>query len=68
MHASENDFMFMAECIERDVKTILVEEDNMFIHQALDALYLLIYQNQNNPAQDYSFSLQFMSTLASTKN
>lgn len=41
----------MVECIERDVATLLVEENNMTIHQALDSLYLSdTYQKLINPA------------------
>lgn len=39
MKVSEADFQYMLECQERDIATILVEEENMTIHQALDVLY-----------------------------
>lgn len=39
MQVTEKDFEFMLECQERDIATILVEEQGMTIHQALDMLY-----------------------------
>lgn len=46
----------MVECIERDVATLLVEENNMTIHQALDSLYLSdTYQKLINPATGLYF-------------
>ena len=39
MHLTEKDFEFMLECQERDIATILAEEQKMTIHQALDLLY-----------------------------
>lgn len=46
----------MVECVERDVATLLVEENNMTIHQALDSLYLSdTYQKLINPATGLYF-------------
>jgi len=39
MKVSETDFQYMLECQERDIATLLVEEQHMTIHQALDVLY-----------------------------
>lgn len=56
MRVSKSDFKYMVECIERDVATLLVEENNMTIHQALDSLYLSdTYQKLINPATGLYF-------------
>lgn len=39
MKVSESDFQYMLECQERDIATLLVQEQHMTIHQALDVLY-----------------------------
>ena len=50
MNVSESDFQYMLECQERDIATILVEEQHMTIHQALDTLYASdTYKALQNP-------------------
>lgn len=50
MKVSESDFQYMIECQERDIATILVVEDHMTIHQALDSLYASdTYKALQNP-------------------
>lgn len=50
MKVSETDFQYMLECQERDIATILVDEDHMTIHQALDSLYASdTYKALQNP-------------------
>lgn len=39
MNVTENDFQYMLECQERDIATILVEQCEMSIRQALSVLY-----------------------------
>lgn len=50
MNVTEKDFQYMLECQERDIATLLVEEYNMTIRQALDVLYQSdTYQALKNP-------------------
>ena len=39
MKVTEKDYEFMVDCQERDLVTLLVEDMEMTIHQALDVLY-----------------------------
>lgn len=39
MKVTEKDYEFMVDCQERDLATLLVEDMEMTIHQALDVLY-----------------------------
>ena len=56
MKVSQLDFEYMLECQERDIATILVEEQCMSIHKALDILYTSkTYSLLHNPATGLYF-------------
>lgn len=56
MKVSQEDFEYMLECQERDIATILVEEQGMTIHKALDLLYTSrTYSLLHNPATGLYF-------------
>ena len=60
MQVTENDFKYMVECLERDIITILVEEQGMAIHQAFDALYT---SETDQKLHDPSTGLYYQSPL-----
>lgn len=56
MNVSKVDYEYMLECQERDIATILVEEQGMTIHHALDILYnSRMYSLLHNPATGLYF-------------
>lgn len=56
MKVTESDFQYMLECQERDIATLLVEEQHLTIHQALDVLYgSKTYKALQNPKSGFYF-------------
>ena len=56
MKVTQTDFQFMVESLERDMATILVQEQGMTIHQALDNIYQSpLYDKLHNPSTGLYF-------------
>ena len=56
MKVSQTDFEFMVDCLECNVSSLLVEEENMSIRQALDTLHnSLTYVKMKDPSTGLYF-------------
>ena len=56
MHVTQTDFQFMVESLERDIAALLVQEQGMTIHQALDCIYQSpLYDKLHDPATGLYF-------------